>query len=291
MLVLLIACTETAGTGGLEAPVIPSAWTYDAPDRELKPALELAEISEALAEAVAMLLWIDPRKPYDAYVDARTRFDATCPERSEHNRQDLDLGDCADADGTAFFGYEVSVDMHNAPVDYEGISAWHHNFRFMSGNSHVTDANGFELEAAGSALFRDYENDDGSRASRSMIWGDYSRVGDPQDDWLDDALGVEVYIDSLRTEAAKSMAIEGGVTRASGIARAFTFDGLVIDESVCALEPAGSISVWGQDSRWIGTFFDDLCDGCGAAFRGGDALGEVCADFTPLLGWSNTPWD
>lgn len=288
---LLIACTDAVTHESGDAPVTPTPWEYEAPDREIPPALDAAGVSIALGEAVAMIRWIDPRIPYDAYVEARTRFDDSCPARSDHNRQDLDLGDCVDGDGTSFYGYEVSIDMHNAQVDYDGISAWHHDFRFMSGNSQMGDTDGFAMGDAGTSLFRDYDGADGLRESHSEVWGDISRVGDPHGDWLDDALGVQLYVDSTRSHTVKTITIDGGVTRALGVARAFTYNGLVLDSDVCSLEPSGAMGVWGDDSRWIDVFFDEICDGCGEAYRGDEALGSVCADFTPWLDWANTPWD
>jgi hypothetical protein len=103
---------------------------------------------------------------------------------------------------------------------------------------------------------------------------------------------------------AGSGAVSG---EALGVARAVSFDELLLVAEACAREPAGTLAVRDEVGFWHDIVFDvatwveqdeyewhpELCDGCGSYIAGGMEMGNACVPpdaLAALMAWEEVPW-
>ena len=70
----------------------------------------------------------------------------------------------------------------------------------------------------------------------------------------------------------------------------------------CSEEPGAVFSYYSDATGWLtikfqGPTFEnfevdpELCDGCGSIYQLEEYIGDVCLDFSPLLAWTDNPWN
>ena len=96
--------------------------------------------------------------------------------------------------------------------------------------------------------------------------------------------------------------LDGSVADISDAATAVRFDDLAIGSMdlglACDLEPTDALAVRDASGTWWEVRFDydergrltGDCDGCGGVWTGETYHGDVCADFSPLMDWEESPW-
>lgn len=277
-----------------EALLVPTAWTYDAPDQEISPAADGATLTAGFSDSLALLHTIDPRLPYSNFESWLSRMGPECPSREDHNNQQLTMGDCEDSSGRIFYGFQLTTHLYDAVVDYQGINAWHNDFFWMTGTTQIIDVDGTNMESMGDVLLRDYIDEEDLRHIYSFVWGNYTDMR--AESWLSTGQGVELttWADEVVSDGGDrrwQMTYDGGISQIQADFTAISLDGLVLD-AACPQEPvAGRIGLWDASRRWYWLNADGVCDGCGMVDVDGEPLMEVCVDFSGLWGWEELPWD
>lgn len=292
-----------------EAPAAPTAWQYTGAPAEALPLLSLAEVAAEVAAVPALLAWINPHHIVNAAHDFQGRMTPDCPSFSLHNDQTLLEGDCATPEGNSYYGYQLSAEAQDVELAFEEVSGYHRVFRWMTGAARYEMADGSAMELLGDNEIRDYDRveEDGSVVPvvSLYLWGDFRRIAaagqEPSPSWLEEGIGVQLYLESERYAAGRRVVWEGGVIRLEGPVAAVALRGLTLDARACGGEPEGRISLWQQAdglARWYDVDFgaasgpepSDACDGCGRVSVEGVDIGEVCAPLGALAEWEVGPW-
>lgn len=279
---MLLACTSP------QSPQ-PSLWTYHETATQPPPLADLPTIKTGIERSIYWLLRADPNLPYEAFSSYLAQMQDDCPSSEDHHAQLLNLGDCSDSVGNRFYGYQISTNVWDSNISYNGIDALHHNFRWMTGTARYEMADGRQFESMGDALLQDYITEDGFRGLYMYLWGDYRRINDPTDDWMTDGIGVEMVMEAHQSADGWQSLWNGGIIRIPDTFPAFSLKDFQINDT-CPLEPQGTLKLWDPNQRWYDITYDTNCDGCAQVTQNGTELGSVCADYSPLTNWEEQPW-
>jgi len=226
---------------------------------------------------------------------------------------------CENADGSRFQGkMQIPVDLEGMadvevkalldywlPVYRPGLTAnW--NTRVVDGRSLqaemiIHDPEGFRWELSGEFTRMKVKYEDILVFSHTLD-GDqvYDGVIEEDNAWSTRGWRPALTLIDItpETESLHHRQLYGAIAGLQGVVSAFEFNEFVLAHealgSSCELEPSGVIRVRDAAGHWIDVSFDgsslpgeivadELCDGCGEAYYGDEALGTVCVDFLPML--------
>jgi hypothetical protein len=285
-LVLLVACAPETQPDAM--PVTP--WVYD-PDPAPAPRVGPDAVTAELGGVLDEVRRLDPRLAFDAYDGALRHGDGECPVFDpDHLPQQYWEDDCATADGSTFYGWALSQHDRNVPTP-DGFCP---DFAFYFGFSRIVGADGAAWDGWGQLAWSECLDHDTAAATLSA---DYEgNFVDDGDSWLADALALDLTVKATADGDARTLTISGGLSGLPGGLFGAWFDGFALSNtSACPAEPSGSITAWDDlDVAYIVTFDgpdDPACDGCGALTIAGEDAGVACIDTSPLIGWSERPWE
>lgn len=308
LLAALAACTP-AKEGSDSAAARPEAWVYDADTADSTP--DLTAIAASVEVAIGLLDEVPATPLLDAHETALGWRDEVCPHVAIDGSFGQWLGICTAEDGTRFSGgvffYDVTDDDLSGaegfwkPNDAKIPEGTLYTGRVWHGQAYIRGASGADFLASGLLADLTAALPDGGIGTLQHVSGQFLWTGPgAEDGWL--ASGTWPYFGLHRfawPERGASVAqIDGSISfdQGQGV-EAVTFAdatlALGVNHIDCGLEPSGSVQWRSPEGRWVtltfdlsddGTIPDGACDGCGVATHDGEALGEVCIDFSGLLG-------
>lgn len=303
--VLLAACgssEEVAPTGTTTLVEAPSAYEYEDDRQTAIP--DLDEMSLGLDEFVDAALKLSAQPVFEAYQSSLEGADTTCPDWYEQDGNVFWYSQCTSDDGTRFDGYGFTYIYDQEDVFGDG-NLW--DAEVISGAATITRADGGMFHYGGQASLAQGLNEEYSAdlyysaVAGSFLW----ESADATSSWITSGASPVFTIYGLDyPHYGRYLYLSGSASGLGAVASAVDTDALVIGDTTtgfpCDLEPAGTVAVRSSDGLWVEVVFDvdpddysmtGDCDGCGTATFEGDVLGQVCADFTPLLDWEgSTPW-
>ena len=288
----LSACTGTTDDSAAAAdPYLAEEGALPSPN------LDTDALAALLTEAVALARSLHGEPVLAAYDETMMGAEYGCPSIWTYNGDPYWSDDCFATDGTHFDGYAFHTFYVNQAQEDGSLQTG----ETFSGVVEITTPEGAIFTGGGDAWSLETTGATGTTWSSGTTGGFAWDAA--TDGWMATSVVPELTMTLTRaTDGSTEVAIDGGYTGAEGV-DAVVFDALTLyTASTCATEPAGVLSVRDTDGGWYDVIFDgaaavetavdpDACDGCGAAWFGGDALGQVCVDFTPLIDWEDSPWD
>ena len=277
-----------------------------------EPLLDLAQIEQGIAQVLSVTTQTDPRlltATYEAL--RRSEGDSGCPYyyyTIEDYGYDYWYAGCTASGGASFTGYAYSYVY--APYAYvSGVYAYQ-DLGYVGMFGAITDRLGESLEVSGTFYHQNYAYNGGmTHYGSAYLRGDARWNADAAaGTWLAAEYSMSLdysYAHNYSTEGGFYLGLDGSLSGVSGAVNSALFDGVFFQNtaagSACALEPSGTISVRDGEGEWYHTTFDGPpyagapvfppeCDGCGDVFYRGEALGQVCPDFSSIMTWSGTPW-
>jgi hypothetical protein len=295
----LLACGDAPApddTSSQDLEQTPWILPEDAPPG---PGLDAPALEAAVQEAVDLARDLQAAPVLDVYDGLIADASETCPGRYYNTQGTYWSNDCTLSNGTHYQGFAFT-----SLVAYDGGAAGLTNTRTLYAGGTIDTDDGLRFAGSGTAALSTTVTGEFSQYI-SVLQGSFSWDGpEAADTWLasdmaPDFVAVAYYVPLSR---GRSLTLDGGI---GGLdAGVVAFDGVTLMSlglgSACLKEPSGSISVRNPDGTWTDVLFDGPaglgepttgpCDGCGEAWHRGERVGEVCADFSPLLDWDDRPW-
>jgi hypothetical protein len=270
----------------------------DPPTSSMDP----AELEAAITAAAATVLTLDAAPIFPAYAAAMAGTDPTCPYYYDYQGSAYWYDACTASGGSSYNGYS----FHQVYADYDAGDGNIYNGEAIYGVARIETADGHVFEAGGSAQ-QLVATADTYTYFQSLIQGAFTWNGPEADGtWLADGVAPDLTMTAYTIPSGgKYMRVDGGLSGLGGTLDTVVFDAVTLFDtalgSTCPTEPGGVVSVRDTDGEWYDVVFDgpadigeaadaSLCDGCGTAWFRGEYLGDVCADFSPLLAWETAPW-
>jgi len=308
-----LSSAETNPEGSGESQEVED-YVHDPKDPEV--ALGLAEIEQAMEEAVQIVRWVDPAKMHDAYDQVEADGDDNCPEYDDEYYEDNERyhwrDACAVASGGSFSGYAYT-NYYGAYLD-ESETYDYSGHAYFNGSARIEDSRGNTFIGGGSSSYYERRHtSSGDGAFYQSMNGNY-RFDEPgyEGSWLAADLSVSVYHtstmyvdDADHYGGAFSVFWDASISGIVGEINSLRLEDVYMYSenlgSMCEIEPSGTIAVRDNDGNWYEAEFDGPkyygagafppdCDGCGKVYWRGELLGEVCPDFGVLVNWTERPW-
>ncbi|MEZ4236911.1 MAG: hypothetical protein R3F59_12310 [Myxococcota bacterium] len=278
----------------------PSTYIFDE-DAPPEPTASLAQLSTALQEALDLTLHIRADPVQAAYETAMSGSTGACPYVYSTPDGAYWYDSCTANDGTQFEGY---VFAYGDTDLFDPGSGFTFDYWYAFGGATIDVPSGDQLELAGRAVWQVGVNDnDGVPIvlSYTDVGGTFHWDGAEADDtWM--RLGIDpdltTQVTAVPSYALATVYLGGGFGGfADGWAVGFD-ENVIGDEAMglpCAAELSGTLGLRAPDGTWYDVQFDGsdgtdpdfdpaACDGCGHAYYQGEPMGEVCADFSTLMG-------
>lgn len=260
------------------------------------PTFDRASVETGLQQAVDAIVAIEARPALDAYRVAMTWADDACPAwYTDQNGNTYWYAYCYASAGGTYSGYGYHY-VYNDVVDANGT--WDSEQLYLSAT--IDGPGGKRFAGTGGAAFTAGYNTELAYVTSSYLDGTFEWTDADAGSWLADGLSpqVSMYRYTYPGEVARYTYVDGAITGSASVAATVAFTETAIYQNVywdagCDLEPQGVISVRDDAGYWVDVYFDSvydgtmdqaLCDGCGAAWLRGEAVGEVCVDFSSWLG-------
>ena len=256
-----------------------------------------ADLQAAVEEGLARIIQLDATPVLDAYQAMLGDTEESCPDWINSNGYLTWLGGCTTTQGTQYEGQGLIILDDEVYFD-EGLP-WQQRGIYLVGE--VTNAEGDALVGTGTINHYRQETDSYSMtyqaiAEGTTLTGDWatghweSGVGSPE---LGRSSVYYHWEDATAVALFGRIALDGDTVDMLAIEDFVFIDDAVSWGSHCDLEPSGTLSIRTIDGVWLDMSFEgsswsdkaDLaqCDGCAEAWANGQAIGELCFDFAPLL--------
>lgn len=293
---LALGCAVDEASAPTDTAITPTAWDPDLSEAGAAEPVDAAALEEGLAEVLVYLGRQDPLLHHEAWTEmfwgnAET---TSCPVLMEHNNQDYWDDDCTTSRGARFDGWTLNFRQGGWTEGEMTVL----QYNWLSGHAYIVDPTGRRIENYGDVELLLGEAEDWDYYG-GFVFGDFDYT-DPvaADTWIAEPITGELYYAYYDHGSWQSAWLEGGVTSFSGPVLAARFEDVAIDDAPgsCALEPSGRVRLRDREGLWYDVDFgatdgaDAACDGCGDAALDGDAIGAVCADWTPFVAWRGWPW-
>ncbi len=311
-LLVLSACASLQeGEDDDSSPVDdPSPYIYDDTSEAQEPSLDATEIASGLASALETALALNLDPIFTGYHEAIVGADGDCPfsyaEEEQGYTIDYWYDECQANSGTTFSGYAAHVSYQDYQPEADGYSFTGEELYLLGGEIRTED--GTVYRGSGDAQSLHGTTDD-SVLNYKVVGGTFAWDGDAAEgSWMESELSPFFTIGAIWFPAyeARYVQLGGGIGGLEGVFDTVSMSGnLIYDEilgSSCDQELSGTVSVREPGGNWYDVVFDgpsgeegdetpaELCDGCGEAWYRGQLVGQVCADFTALLNWEDSPW-
>lgn len=316
---MLLACGGAAVETSPEAapdtsspttpPTEPSPWIYE---EDSEPVAEFdAEALEAAVQSALFRIRDTTAAPVlAAYGSAMQGQGDYCPDYYAGEDGSIYWFDyCTSEYGTSFNGYAFSYDY----VDYPDGSGYLYNGDAVFSAATIETADGRTFSGAGTAygLIASWPVEgEAHKVYYTVLEGSFEWNGaEAEGTWIEEGVNPDLSVQLAQFDDYPDIRVAyvvGGVTGLDEDFDTVVFDDVALwDEALttsgCEAEPSGSVSIRSPDGDWYDVLFDGpideeaevvpgTCDGCGTAWFRGEQVGAVCADFSELLGWENTPW-
>lgn len=287
----------------------PSAYEWQ-PETGTEPTFDAATLEAALSDVVDGMLTVGAAPVLDTYSTLMDAADSTCPAWYEQDGNVFWYAQCTADSGAYFDGYGFTNVYADTELFGPGGGYW--DATVVSGAATIRDDAGHTFHLGGQVYDGTGYHEDGRSLWVSSVLGGFTWNGEgAADTWLGQGVspGLLLYAIHYPVEV---FGVTGNYLYADG-----TVGGLgdvatgadltqfsLISETLgvpCDQEPGGTMSIRDAEGVWWDVRFDLVatetewvlegeCDGCGAVYRDGDYQGEVCADFSPLLDWTDRPW-
>lgn len=307
VLVAATACTtqqDRATTAAQQEPVgSPTPYAPDLDGEDAAAPLTPADLEVGLSELVDYLTTMDAFWYHELWTDLFWgAVDDTCPSLRVHNGMDYWNDRCTAASGVEFRGWTIGF-RDGGFEEFPGQTLV--NFDWLSGHAVLLLPDGNILENFGDVEHqrRRFEGPGGTtEVWEGFVYGDFYYSGDnAEGTWLQEPVTNETYFRYEDHPAGhRAVALSAELAFLSGPVVAVRLEEFLFsdDPAYCDLEPEGEARLRDREGRWVTVVWDaaskddPACDGCGLATSAdGEVVGEVCADFSPLLAWTGAnPW-
>lgn len=286
---LLAGCTD-AGVGDDAGDVTPVPYVLDEEDPPAA-AMSTGALADAVEAAVARATSLSVTPVFDAYAAAVEGRDDRCPAWAEEGEASQWYGSCVADSGTRFdgFGGVQTYEGYGEGGDPEWAVSMYASATIATSTGHTFQGGGGVYAAGGTNADGTWGYDSISGAFR---WDGPEAMGT----WLAD--GTEADLARYWSVASWGQVVQLGGSVVASDGTPVAFDALTLISTVCPGEPAGTVSVRGDDG-WYDVIFDldleeemdpALCDGCGTAWFRGERLGQVCVSLADYAAFEGTPW-
>jgi hypothetical protein len=274
----------------------------------ITPELSVEEVEVAMQQGLELARNYHANGVIEAYTEAMANRSGGCPNYYSDGLSSSWYDECVTGNGTSYSGY---VYTGTPEPGYNEQGAMSSQSWWLSGGAVIETAAGERLELTGSASHWWSESEWGFSQSSNVSGNFYASGGAASDSWLAAGLSPDLTVSSwygYGDWSTKHITANGVVFVSEEKASLVAFDGVraygaVAVSVACEIEPAGTISVRGDEGYWYDVLFDGVgadapegaeiapedCDGCGRLFFRGIYLGQACVDVSPLLDWSGMP--
>lgn len=288
----------------------PSEYDWQ-PEDDPTSEFDAATVEAALVDVVDGMMTIGAAPVLDTYAELMGEADEVCPAWYEQDGNIFWYAQCTADSGAYFDGYGFTTLYEDAELFGEGGGLW--DATVVSGAATIRDGAGHTFHLGGQVYDGVGHGDDGRLLWVSNVLGGFTWDGEGADEsWLGQGVSPGLLLYGIRYPEDSGVGVTGNYIYAEGtvggLGTAATGADLrefaLVHETLgspCELEPSGSISVRDERGAWWDVVFDVAatdsgweldgdCDGCGGVYRDGEYQGDVCADFSPLLDWTDRPW-
>jgi hypothetical protein len=290
-------------------PDEPSAWEYEGEAHTAE--FDQAKIEESIAAAIAQVRIITGHSPINAYLNIMGAADEHCPTNSEYEGSSYWYGGCTTSSGTQFEGYSFYEEYVDSPLFGEGSNMFGTSLN-TQGSVVLGDGNRFDMGGSVQVYEGTINNEEiyawFTAVDGTFGWADSemdeSWMGGPIRPTIQSIAYLWTFEDGSTHRAVNTTAGLAGLEAEWDtvyLSEVFSVDSLG-GYWPCTDEPSGRISVRSTEGDWFQVVYDveqdgdawaiapGACDGCGTVFIGGEAVGEVCNDFSVLRDWEDQPW-
>jgi hypothetical protein len=299
--IALLACGKDDADS--DVPVLePSPYIYDEQDPPA-PTYTLEQIAAGVQAAVDEAAAIGPEPALAAYDAAMMGQSGACPSWYDDGDATFWYDQCTSETGTSFSGYAYTLSYVDVYDEAENTTT---NGRAVFAAASVETGDGHRFAGAGTVydLRTTQPSEDGSYVvtfDQILVQGAFEWDGPEADGtWIAEGVSPDLYVIRYSADVLEPtyFGVDGGLSPLAGDMVAVAFDEVTLTPidfgSACDVEPAGTISVRGEDGSWYDVLFDgptetdpdvpaDECDGCGQVYYQGEPMGEACADFSAWL--------
>ena len=304
VLVALGACTNdtTAASAGDSSEVV--GYHPDLDDGG-GTSLEASALEDQLQAVLDVVVDLHAKPIITGFLEVYGARDDACPTVQSFGTSTVYNGSCTTTSGATWDGqgtyYEFSEMLLTG-------SSHLYTGQEIFASTEVVTADGETWKGIGKAKSWHGVPNDEDTDPRWFSWveGDFLWEGDP-DTWVSQGLSLDLKLTLTRVADSgdQSVELKGAVGGVGDAGESVYFDELRLFAqalgSDCEQEPEGIVSVRAADGGWYELSFDGdsdpnddmvegTCDGCGAASYRGEALGEVCVDWSVLYAWGEAPW-
>jgi hypothetical protein len=280
----------------------PTEYVYDGGDAPAAT-FDADAIERALDDAITGVTRVKAAPVLDAYAVAVEQMEPGCPDWYEVDGNVFWYADCTTEAGTSFDGYGFTTLYEDADAFGDG-SSW--DLTAISGAATIRDPDGYAFHLGGNIYDGTGTNPDGARLWVSQVAGGFVwEAPQAAGTWLAQPSAPSMLLYAVQYDLGgpqNYLYLTGSVEGLSAATSAVRFDEVAIGSTAlglaCSAEPMGTVSVRDARGAWWDVRFDideggrltGECDGCGGVFTGETYHGEVCADFSSMLDWEETPW-
>lgn len=305
MLMIWILGCATGTVGGSDSGTNdsgPSEWDGNTgeymaeTEQDELPVIDLASLGDAMTEVLSGVIEINAAGVVTAYAELMQGADEGCPTWYETEGSPYWYDVCTSDDGTVFDGYAAIVpyeDFDDGEGNlYSGYQVW--------GIASIVGPTGRRFRSGGSASLFAVRAVDGTPFSFSTMEAGYEDSA-AEGTWLATSMdvGMTTWASWYPEYNAGAVYVDGVISGLTGPLEVLVLEGVsIVEEGLggCELEPLATVSVLQNEGHWVDIVFDaeniesEGCDGCGRAFVNGREVGELCTDFSTLVGWQGSPW-
>lgn len=257
-------------------------------DIESIQAPDLSEIEAVLQQGILSIREVRASQVLDLYDEYIAQGDADCPRWYFNDNGHYWADTCVSDVGIHFQGFGTSIPWDNQIDDYG--NTWsgrqiHCEGKLKGSTDELICQGGLNqlrgVDANGAPIFYSYTSP--------------YEILDPNQEFVFPTM--EMW--AVNHPDYKAIFYDAIQKTETGIVQ---FDRQTLNNVGCILEPNGAqniqvlpIEEW-VFIQWQGDIVEDgsgetICDGCGDAYFEGQYIGQVCADFSPWLSWTTSPFD
>ena len=300
-LVAAVACRGEAPTVETqeEPSVEPSEWVYES-DEDATLDFDGDAVADTLMRMMEEAWRYNAVDVIDQYHANLRLADTACPTWFEYEGQSYWFANCETQTGAEFDGYLFSYVYEQEDI-YGNGDIWDMDQLF--GYATIIDPQDRWLHIGGATTYGEMTRDDGFTAAYSYLQGGFLTEGGHDPLFVDGtSLNFGLYSGTYtQYPHVRLLQLTGQLSGFGEPGEAIDTVGLTAANGYeCPQEFMGSVDVRDARGNWWSVVFDgsaetwaidpDLCDGCGTAYRGDEAVGEVCVDAESMLNWAGTPW-
>jgi len=231
------------------------------------PPWSTADVETKLNQALS-LSWPAPATIRDAYLDAMSHGDGSCPGSTVELTDPVTaMQGCTASSGWSYQGH--STYSASGTIGLDNTANWWISADFQIQNPQD------EALIGGGGVMLSYQQTPSDTAEYVVelygTWIDESRSG-----WLGEGISAVLTTQVTQTSSAPMVSLNGGLT---SMATSLHFRDLILNGEECS-GPSGTVGIHDEISSWYWIELD--CSPCGQLRHGDQALGEACISIDDL---------